>query len=187
MISFLRTKLRGIGVRQILRDEFEQWLLWLFKYTPGAAGFLLRYPGYKLLFKRLDGIPLIQANVTIWRTDRLEVGTHFGANSGTYINAVGGIEIGNYVLIGANVTISSGVHPIENEEPPIFARPTIPKKIVIEDDVWIAANAVILPGVTLAKGTAVGANSVVTKDTEPYSVMVGAPAKRIRYRYDRQN
>lgn len=184
MISFLRTKLRGVGIGQIVRDEIEQWLLWMFKYAPGAAGFLLRYPIYKMLFKRLDGFPYVQANVTIWRTDRLEVGAHFGVNCGTYINAIGGVEIGNYVLIGANVVISSGMHPIENEMPPVFARPTIPKKIVIEDDVWIAANAVIMPGVRLAKGTVVGANAVVTKDTEPYAVVAGAPAKHIRFRYD---
>lgn len=186
-ISFLRTKLRGVGIGQILREEIEQWLLWLFKYAPGAAGFVLRYPIYKLLFKKLGGFSYVQANVTFWRTDRLEVGAHFGVNSGTYINAVGGIEIGDHVLIGANVVISSGTHPIQDRLPPVFARPTIPQKIVIEDDVWIAANAVILPGVRLAQGTVVGANAVVTKDTEPYAVMAGAPAKRIRFRYDERH
>jgi maltose O-acetyltransferase len=181
-ISFLKDKLENVTIRQLLRDEVEQILLWLFKYAPGSLGFLLRYPIYKLLFKQLGGIPWIQANVTIWRTDRLVIGAHFGVNSGTYINAIGGIEIGDYVLIGSNVTISSGRHPIEGEFPPVFARPTIPEKIIIEDDVWIAANAVILPGVRLAKGTVVGANSVVVRDTEPYSVVAGVPAKLLRYR-----
>jgi maltose O-acetyltransferase len=181
-ISFLKDKLENVSIPQLLRDEAEQTLLWLFKYAPGSLGFLLRYPIYKLLFKRLGSIPWIQANVTIWRTDRLVVGSHFGVNSGTYINAIGGIEIGDYVLIGSNVTISSGRHPIEGEYPPVFARPTIPEKIIIEDDVWIAANAVILPGVRLAKGTVVGANSVVVGDTEPYSVVAGVPAKLLRYR-----
>lgn len=181
-ISFLRDKLKNVSIGQVLHDEVEQMLLWLFKYAPGSLGFLLRYPVYKLLFKRLGSLPFIQANVTIWRTDRLQVGSHFGVNSGTYINAIGGIEIGDHVLIGSNVTISSGRHPIDGEFPPVFARPTIPEKIVIEDDVWIAANVVILPGVRLAKGTVVGANSVVVRDTEPYSVMAGTPAKLLRYR-----
>jgi acetyltransferase-like isoleucine patch superfamily enzyme len=179
---FLREKLRGVSFWQLVRDEIEQWLLWIFKYAPGSLGFFLRYPIYKLVFGRLKGIPWIQANVTIIRANRLKVGAHFGVNSGTYINAIGGIEIGDYVLIGSNVTISSGMHPIEGRLPPVFARPATPLKIVIEDDVWIAANVVILPGVRLATGTVVGANAVVVRDTEPYSVMVGAPAKLLRYR-----
>ncbi|MFX5587290.1 DapH/DapD/GlmU-related protein, partial [Acinetobacter baumannii] len=73
---------------------------------------------------------------------------------------------GSYVLIGSNVTISSGQHPIEGELPPVFARQSIPKKIVIGDDVWIGAGAVIMPGVTIARGTVIGANAVVTRDTE---------------------
>jgi len=64
--------------------------------------------------------------------------------------------------------------------PPVFARPGIPKAIVIEDDVWIGAGAVIMPGVTLRRGTVVGANAVVTKDTEEYWVVAGVPARKIR-------
>jgi maltose O-acetyltransferase len=60
----------------------------------------------------------------------------------------------------------------------------VPKAIIIEDDVWIGAGAVIMPGVTLRRGTVVGANSVVTKDTEEYAVVVGAPARKIRSRAD---
>ena len=77
---------------------------------------------------------------------------------------------------------ASGQHPIEGRMPPVFARPVIPKAIVIEDDVWIGAGAVIMPGTTLRRGTVVGANAVVTRDTEEYSVVVGAPAKKIRTR-----
>ncbi|MBU0487213.1 MAG: acyltransferase [Bacteroidetes bacterium] len=98
------------------------------------------------------------------------------------MNAIGGITIGDFVLLGSNVTVSSGQHDIEGAEPPVFARATIPKPIVIEDDVWIGAGAVIMPGITIAKGTVIGANSVVTKSTEPYSVVVGAPAKKVRSR-----
>ena len=68
------------------------------------------------------------------------------------------------------------------ELPPVFARQSIPKKIVIGDDVWIGAGAVIMPGVTIARGTVIGANAVVTRDTEEYAVMVGAPARMLRKR-----
>ena len=90
--------------------------------------------------------------------------------------------MGDYVLIGSNVTISSGLHDIEGRLPPVFARAGVPKAIVIEDDVWIGAGAVIMPGVTLRRGTVVGANAVVTRDTDEYAVVVGVPAKKIRTR-----
>lgn len=133
---------------------------------------------------RCGGFPWIQPRVTIVHADRIKVGSNFGANSGSYINGIGGITFGDYVLIGSNVTISSGMHPIEGAHPPIFARKSVPKEIIIEDDVWIGAGAVIMPGVHIAKGTVIGANTVVTRDTEAYSVMVGAPAKKIRGRHD---
>jgi acetyltransferase-like isoleucine patch superfamily enzyme len=66
--------------------------------------------------------------------------------------------------------------------PPVFARPAVPLPIVIEDDVWIGAGAVIMPGIRLRRGTVVGANAVVTRDTEEYSVMIGVPARKIRTR-----
>lgn len=52
--------------------------------------------------------------------------------------------------------------------------------IRIEDDCWIGAGAIILTGVTIGKGSVVGAGSVVTKDVDPYSIVVGNPAKKIR-------
>lgn len=54
--------------------------------------------------------------------------------------------------------------------------------IIIEDDVWIGANSVILPGVTIKKGAVVGAGSVVTKDVPSYAVVCGNPARVIKYR-----
>ena len=52
-------------------------------------------------------------------------------------------------------------------------------RLTIGDDVWIASNAAVLPGVTVAKGCVIGAGTVVTKSTEPYSVYLGSPARRI--------
>lgn len=59
-------------------------------------------------------------------------------------------------------------------------------KIVIGNDVWIGAGAIILKGVTVGDGAVVGAGSVVTKDVPPYAVVGGIPAKLIRYRFDEQ-
>ena len=55
-------------------------------------------------------------------------------------------------------------------------------QITIGNDVWIGAGASVLPGLNVAEGTVIGANAVVTKDTQPYSVMVGIPARVNRFR-----
>jgi acetyltransferase-like isoleucine patch superfamily enzyme len=68
--------------------------------------------------------------------------------------------------------------------PPIFARPAEPAEIVIEDDVWIGSGAVIMPGITIKKGTVVGANAVVTRSTEEYSIVFGVPARKVGSRLD---
>ncbi len=113
---------------------------------------------------------------------RLSVGRNFVVNSNTYINAVGGITIGDNVLLGVNVVISSGVHNYSDRSTPVTLQPITPKQIIIEDDVWIGANVVIMPGITLRKGTVVGAGAVVTHSTDPYSVMAGVPARKIKER-----
>lgn len=181
--KFLVNKLADVNLRQLLFLEWEAFWYAIFNSVPGVIGFLLRNLTAKLLFKRKTGMSWIQPRVTLVETNKISVGKNWGVNSGTYINGKGGIIIGDNVLIGSNVTISSGKHPIDGIEPPIFQRPTLPMKIVIEDDVWIGGGAVIMPGIVLKKGTVVGANAVVTKDTEEYSVVVGVPAKCIRYRY----
>ncbi len=86
------------------------------------------------------------------------------------------IEIGNNVFIAPNVTISAVTHSVRSEE----RRLNRGGKIVIEDDVWIGAGAIILPNVTLHKGCVIGAGSVVRHDVAPNTVVAGVPAKVIR-------
>lgn len=57
-------------------------------------------------------------------------------------------------------------------------------RVVIEEDCWIGVSSVIMGGVTIGKGSVIGANSVVTKDIPPYSIAVGSPAKVIKHRLD---
>lgn len=184
MLDFLRKKLVSLSLPELIFTQFESFLFWLVGGLPGIPGFALRYAACRLLFRELGGFCWIQPRVTIVRSNRLTVGKHFGCNTGTFIGASGGIAIGDYVLIGSNVTISSAAHPIDGRLPPVFARPVVPEPVRIEDDVWIGAGASILPGVTLRKGTVIGANSVVNRDTEEYGVYVGAPARKIRSRDD---
>lgn len=151
-------------------------------FVPTTFGVFLRALAVKVFFKFSKGFAWVQPRVIFIHSERITIGSNFGVNSGSYINGLGGIEFGSYVLLGSNVTISSGLHSIDDALPPVFSRQSIPKKIVICDDVWIGSGAVIMLGVRIAKGTVISANAVVTKDTEEYSVMVGVPAVKLRMR-----
>jgi acetyltransferase-like isoleucine patch superfamily enzyme len=109
----------------------------------------------------------------------LEIGNH--VSIGTYVHmwCHGGIKIGDRVMIGSHTAITSVTHDYEQEN----MRPTsVRKKVIIEDDVWIGTHSVILPGVAVGKGAVIGANSVVTKDVEPYSIVFGSPARHYKFR-----
>lgn len=86
------------------------------------------------------------------------------------------VEIGNNVFIAPNAVISPVTHPNEAA----LRRNLIGGKIVIEDDVWIGAGAVILPGVTLHRGAIVAAGAVVKEDVPADTVVGGIPAKVIK-------
>ncbi len=91
------------------------------------------------------------------------------------------ILIGKDCLTGPGVKIVASKYDVKGREP-IRSYPGYEKDIIIEDDVWLGANVVVLPGVTLGKGSIIGAGSVVTKDTEPYAIYAGIPAKKIKER-----
>lgn len=105
-----------------------------------------------------------------------------------------GLLVGNYVSIGKNTKFILGgehysntysTYPFKKKNMQIAEEESFSKgPIVIEDDVWIGQDCIILSGVKLARGTIVGAGSVVAKSTKPYSIVAGNPAKLIRYRFD---
>ena len=182
MLEFLRSKLKSTSFFELLIGEFEALIVGLVGGIPTIIGMFIRNVVYRLLGMKIKGFCWIQPRVTIVNLRRLRVGRHFGCNSGSYINAIGSIEIGDAVLIGSNVTISSGKHPIEGRDQSVFSRPVIPLPISIGNDVWFGAGSSVMPGVDIASGTVVGANAVVTKSTELFAVVAGVPARTIKFR-----
>lgn len=87
--------------------------------------------------------------------------------------------MGDNVMVGPNVVMDTSRHVIDRTDVPMKAQGLTYAPIVIEDDVWIGANAVITCGVTLGKGCVVGAGAVVTKDVSPFAIVGGVPAKVI--------
>lgn len=111
----------------------------------------------------------------VYRPDQMTVGEDVDIGEFVVIRANGGLQIGDRVLIAANTTITTRGHP---KDTPRHGR-VEDAPIIIEDDVWIGANAVILPGVTIGKGAIVGAGAVVTRDVPPDTVVGGVPARTL--------
>jgi galactoside O-acetyltransferase len=109
----------------------------------------------------------------------LEIGNNSDVNTNVQLGASDGkLIIGNHVMIASNVVIRAANHGIDRASP-MKSQPPTYGEIIIEDDVWIGANAVITADVRIARGTVVAAGAVVTKSTEPYSIVGGVPARKI--------
>ena len=106
---------------------------------------------------------------------------------GKFCQIAAGVE---FVMNGANHQMNAATtfpfYTLEGweMEPPAISDLPLKGDTVIGSDVWIGQNAVILPGVHIGDGAIVGANSVVGSDVEPYTVVVGNPAREIRKRFD---
>lgn len=110
--------------------------------------------------------------------------THFGKNVYANFNLTlvddTDITIGDYVMIGPHVTIATAGHPIAPELRKLDLPLQFNIPVVIEENVWIGAGAVILPGVTIGKNSVIGAGAIVTKDIPSNVVAVGNPCRVLR-------
>jgi acetyltransferase-like isoleucine patch superfamily enzyme len=105
---------------------------------------------------------------------------YIGPNSTLF--GAAGIEIGESALISPGVVITSHQHSYARTDMDIRLQPLRFGRVVIERDVWIGANATVLPGVRLGTGSVVGAGAVVTHDVCPRTVVLGIPARVARER-----
>jgi len=100
-------------------------------------------------------------------------------------------NIGNYCSIASFVKIGHGEHDLTRISTSTrFYRSAYEdlteKPCIIGNDVWIGTDAIILRGVTIGDGAVIGANAVVTKNVPPFAIVVGAPAKIIKYRFPKE-
>lgn len=108
--------------------------------------------------------------------------THFGNNVYANFNLTlvddTDIFVGDSVMFGPNVTLATAGHPVDPELRRKVAQFNLP--IRIGNNVWIGANAVVLPGITIGDNSVIGAGSVVTRDVPPDVVAVGNPCRVLR-------
>lgn len=113
---------------------------------------------------------------------KIKIGNNCSINPYTIIYGHGGTQIGDNVLIAGHCMIIPNNHNFSKRDIPICEQGNTAKGIVIEDDVWIAHGCSILDGVTIGKGAIIAAGSVVNRSVEPFTIVGGVPAKKIKNR-----
>lgn len=116
----------------------------------------------------------------------LVIGKHSMITWHTIIEGGANTQIGDRVFVGPGTKILTSTYEFEG----LYAAEFIPEEcrafrygdITIDDDAYIGANCVVMPGVHIGEGAIVGANSLVTKDLEPWTIYVGSPCKALKKR-----
>ncbi|MBD1393312.1 LbetaH domain-containing protein [Mucilaginibacter glaciei] len=150
--------------------------LLLFRFSPkpfhGWRSFLLSCFGAKI-GKDVHVYPAVK----IWAPWNLELSNECGIGNGAILYSQGKIVIGKRAVISQGVNVCTGTHNYTDK-----GMPLITKSITIGDYAWVAAEAFIHPGVTIAEGCVIGARSVVTTDMPAWMVCAGNPCKPIKKR-----
>lgn len=170
-----------VGPSFSLRNRFAR-LLWgvvelsLFRFSPkplhGWRSFILRCFGAKI-GKGVHVYP----RVKIWAPWNLELADEAGVANGAILYSQGKISIGKRAVISQGAHLVTGTHDYTKIGFPLVTSP-----IHIGNYTWVAAEAFIHPGVTIADGCIIGARSVVTKSMPPWTVCAGHPCKPLKSR-----
>lgn len=188
-----------------IKKIFLDLYVFFIAYLPTSLGTAIRSFGFKILFQDCGSHFRAQSHVTIEGFKNIQLGQNvrFAKNTFYYAQEDGAIQIGNNFsinvnsslianfgkitigdncLIGPNCVLRAANHKFENTEIPINKQGHTPGHITLEDDVWLGANVVVLPNVTIGKSSIIGAGSVVTKDIPAFSIATGIPAKVLKSR-----
>ena len=148
---------------------------------PPELGKILRRPLIKFILKKSGKKISIYNGVHLGTGKNISIGDNSIIGYDCILLQSAEIIIGKDVLIGPRTIITTGNHRYSMNSK-IIDQKSKNEKVVIEDDVWIGAGVLILPGVKISRGSVIGAGSVVTKDTKPYTINVGNPCKEIKKR-----
>lgn len=152
------------------------------RYKSGKIAMFRRYLYLKSTAKSCGDNVAIFPGVFFLHVDKLEIGNNVSFHEMCYIDAEGGIKIGDNVSIAHRTSVLSSNHIYQDLNVPIKYQGMKLETTIIDEDVWIGCGSVILAGNHIHKGSIVGANSSVTHDVCPYTIVVGSPATAIKDR-----
>jgi acetyltransferase-like isoleucine patch superfamily enzyme len=119
---------------------------------------------------------------TVLCPERIRVGNNVLIHAGAYLDAEGGLTIGNNFVASSNLHVLTSVHNYEAPELLPWDEGKHLRPVVFGDNVWAGLNVIVLPGVTVGEGAVLAAGAVVTKDVPPCAVVGGNPARVLKYR-----
>lgn len=169
------SSLMGIFPRCII-----YFIYMFFKNGSGGISMGIRYVCVKHLAAGCGENVAIFPYVTLKHIERMNFGDNVSIHTMCYIDALGGIDIGNNVSIAHQTSLVSFDHTYANMDIPIKYNKVEKGPIVVKDDCWIGCGCRILQGVTIGTRSIIAAGAVVTKDVEPFHLYGGVPAKIIK-------
>lgn len=164
------------------RGRFRRLVLWMVYGIPGPTGCRLRYAVMRRFLKHLGEGSVLERYLQIGRPETVSIGSHCWLAEGTFIGGGGGVTIGDWVGFGPDVKVWSDNHRFDDPDRPWLLQGIDDKPVIIEDDVWLAANVFVAPGVTIGKGAIVSAGAVVNKSIPPYARVAGNPGRIVGWR-----
>lgn len=202
LINTIRIMTSPANIKKFIeqRPRLKQWMLWMMMHPTKARP--------RLWLRMLA--PLYQKrgkHSHIYRSVRMDTPPFHRFELGDYSiiedfacvnNAVGDVIIGKQARVGLHATLIGPVsigdnthlgqgsmvtalhHRYDDTTSPIFRQGVTTTPVQIDSDVWIGANAIILPGVKVGRHAVVAAGAVVTKDVEPFTIVGGVPARKIK-------
>ena len=127
-----------------------------------------------------DNVHIRLGTVMMPADGSIDIGSNTTVNHYCVLHGGNGLRIGSDCLIAPRVSIFAANHAFRDRSSPISSQGMTSKGgVIIEDDVWIGTGAIIVDGVSVGQGAVIGAGSVVTKNVEPYAIVVGNPAREI--------
>lgn len=158
----------------------------LVRNCPGRYGFLLRARALQTRFAACGEIVHIHEGARFRNVHKLSLGEHVTVGIDNFIQAAGGITIGDHTLLGPGVKIWSTNHVFADPDRLIREQGAEYKEVIIGRDCWIGSNSFVMPGTQLGDGCIVSAYTVVgAKKYPPYSILMGNPARVIGNRKKR--
>jgi acetyltransferase-like isoleucine patch superfamily enzyme len=179
-LMWRKARRAAASVARSINSEVSEWFRAGLRAIPGETGCGLRNRLYGYHAGRRCRV---LSHVFIYHPRNLVLGENVWISPMSQVNAGGGIRIGKNVLIGPGCMIWSQNHRYSSADCPVCEQGYDFREVVIEDDVWMGAGAIVLPGVCLRRGTVVAAGAVVTHSTEPYTLVAGIPATCIGSRF----
>ena len=191
----------GIG-RRLSQAAAELWAAF-FGWIPTPVGILVRMACWKPLFGKCgsvrfatgvqlagargislgNGVRVGHGCVLTAQSGSLEIHDGVSLSPGAHVAADDGrIVIGAKCAIGPGCVLRAANHRFSRRDVPILEQGHEPGAITIGDDVWLGANCVVTPDVTIGRGAVVGAGAVVTRDVPEYAIAAGVPARVIGWR-----